>query len=56
MGNMEQAARAKLAEIERMKAEFAPELRFDGELKRELFGLLADFYKICERAKKEVAA
>lgn len=56
MSATEQAAREKLGEIERMKAEFAPELRFDGELKRELFELLADFYKICEQAKKEVAA
>ena len=56
MGQYEQAARAKLAEIERLKAEFAPELAFDGELKRELFGLLADFYAICERAKMEVEA
>ena len=53
MGQYEKAARAKLAEIERLKAEFAPELAFDGELKRELFGLLADFYAICERAKLE---
>lgn len=56
MSKTEQAARAKLAEIERLKAEFAPELAFDGELKRELFGLLADFYKICEQAKMEVKA
>jgi len=56
MSKNEQEARAKLAEIERLKAEFAPELAFDGELKRELFGLLADFYAICERAKMEVEA
>lgn len=55
MSATEKAARAKLAEIEQLKAEFPLEIKFDGELKAELFGLLADFYAICERAQRAAA-
>jgi len=51
----EQAARAKLAEIERLKREFAAELKFDRNLQAELHTLQSEFYAICALAGWKVA-
>lgn len=56
MSKHEQDARAKLAEIERLKAEFPLELLFDGELQAELNDLKTEFRRICEQARRTAAA